>query len=243
MALIFHCFHAERMWKDFLVIIAALWYSLLDLLSPVKCAGCELWDEWLCENCRQSCQRPWKAGRFMPGWSGPEPVWALDKYRGSARKIILTLKHDSRTDLLPWLELVGSKASQKIPKLFKTTEPICLVPAPSSWKRKLSGQEVVKTFVTYLADFANQAGQEIKVEPCLRLRLGARGQSGKDKRARLGGRQGSIRCNYKPAHPVILVDDVAATGATLQEARRAIELCGGEVLGAIVLAAPLPKEK
>lgn len=170
-------------------------------------------------------------------------MWALDKYQGRTRNLILALKHDPRKDLEPWLEAVALQAASKLPRLFKASDRICLVPAPSSWKRKLSGHEIVPKFARMLA-----AGEGKSTEtsylyfPCLRLKTGSRGQSGKDKRSRLSGRNGTMKCVSCPPHPVVLVDDVAATGATLHEARRTIEASGGQVLGAIVLAAPPPKE-
>ncbi|MFD0383755.1 ComF family protein [Streptomyces stramineus] len=38
--------------------------------------------------------------------------------------------------------------------------------------------------------------------------------------------------------PVVLVDDLMTTGASLTEAARAVSRAGGEVLGAAVVAAP-----
>ncbi|MYX59919.1 ComF family protein, partial [Streptomyces sp. SID8382] len=84
----------------------------------------------------------------------------------------------------------------------------------------------------------------VRVPAVLRQRRRVTDQSGLDARQRranvtgaLGAVPGSAR--LLAAGPVVLVDDLMTTGASLAEAARAVTAAGGLVIGAAVVAAPL----
>ena len=74
------------------------------------------------------------------------------------------------------------------------------------------------------------------------LRQGRRvaDQSGLDALARARNLEGALRVRGRPGStglPVVVVDDLVTTGASLAEAARALDGCGFVVLGAAVVAA------
>lgn len=177
----------------------------------------------------------------MPGWKGRESVWALDTYQGAARNLILTVKHNPRQDLSVWQKAVAENTAKIFPQLFGSLSQVTLVPAPSSWKRTLHGREIVGKWCQMLAGELRRRNIFAQVEPCLGLRWGARGQAGSDLGERLRGRRGQMYVRYLPPGPIVLVDDVAATGATLAEARKTLKDEGLPVIGALVWAASKPR--
>ncbi|HET8970833.1 MAG TPA: phosphoribosyltransferase family protein, partial [Candidatus Nanopelagicales bacterium] len=75
---------------------------------------------------------------------------------------------------------------------------------------------------------------------CRRLRSAGRraDQTGLDAAGRAANLRAAMRWSGRvPAGPVVLVDDIVTTGATLAEAARAVRVAGGTVLGAAVVAA------
>ncbi|WP_420711156.1 ComF family protein [Streptomyces sp. NRRL S-337] len=66
------------------------------------------------------------------------------------------------------------------------------------------------------------------------------GLSGPERRSNLAGALGVRRGAERllSGQPVVLVDDLVTTGATLAEAARAVTAAGGRVIGAAVVAAP-----
>jgi predicted amidophosphoribosyltransferase len=77
------------------------------------------------------------------------------------------------------------------------------------------------------------------LRPVRLLRPGGRvaDQVGLGRQARLDNRTGALVAARRLAgQRVLLVDDIVTTGATLLDARRAILLAGGEVIGAATVA-------
>lgn len=136
----------------------------------------------------------------------------------------------------------------------ETEEPragkVCVVPAPSRWQRRHDGRLVV-------AKLARCAARRWQISYCdaLRVRRSPRriaqvlaavrratGIGARTYRVAGFAQRASKRELITARRPltgwsVILVDDVLTTGATLSGMARAVERAGGEVIGAVTLAA------
>lgn len=228
--------------------------ELVGALLPVQCAGCLAWDQVLCPSCRALARRP-PMNADVEGHRGPLPGVFLGDYGGALRRIVLSAKHSARTDLGEFLDDAGenlvvracevlgigkarewdaareSRPSSRVPR----TE-VWVVPAPSSWKRRMRGRQVALPIAIAVArGIASSArpGTRVAVVNAVRLRLGAGSQSGKAGAQRVVGRMGAMRALAVPRASirVVAVDDVVTTGATIREMER--------VLGALDVVAAL----
>jgi predicted amidophosphoribosyltransferase len=116
------------------------------------------------------------------------------------------------------------------------------VPVPSRslsvWRR---GWVPALVLAQGVADGLNRSGVDASVVPGLRRAAATRDQVGLGLRARSTNREGTtvLRRGVLPG-PVLLVDDVLTTGASILDAERALARAGVAALGALVLAATPP---
>lgn len=215
-------------------------------LLPVQCAGCRAWDEVLCPSCRRRAQAE-PIPTVVDGARGDLPALAMGDYAGSLRHIILAAKHSSCTDLSDFLDeagarlgtalggvlgVVGSPAAAvgtsagRVPSTGSAVD-VWVVPAPSSWKRRLRGRQVALPLACAVARAlaaGARPGVRVRVVDAVRLRIGATSQSGKAGAQRTVGRMGSMRALAVPGPGVLVVavDDVVTTGATIREMERVL---------------------
>ncbi|HEV2778018.1 MAG TPA: ComF family protein, partial [Actinophytocola sp.] len=70
---------------------------LLDLVVPVRCAGCDAPDVGWCDVCAAGVRRPFAVEREATA-HGP-PAFALGRYEGAARRAVIGYKERGRRDL------------------------------------------------------------------------------------------------------------------------------------------------
>lgn len=204
----------------------------LTVLSPVQCAGCGAADRALCGACR-ALLTPHPRQRDTPG--GLLVVSAL-AYDGVARRVILALKEQGRTDAAGTLATALAAAILSAAAAVVTGEVELVVPPSSRAGRRRRGFDPVSTLLDH-------AGFPPPSPVLLRSRSTA-AQKSLDREHRAANTVGSLAARGPlKGRTFLVVDDVLTTGATLDETVRAISVAGGSVLvGAVVAFTPLRSE-
>ena len=190
--------------------------SILDLVVPNHCAGCDLPGTAWCTACAASL-RPFPVAR--PGLSG---AFALAAYAGPARRAVLAYKEKGRHELST---TIGTALAAALPAI--RAGPYVLVPAPSrpSAARARYGQHMVAV-ARACARALTRAGHPASVLPALRLSGRVRDSVGLDAHARAANLNGRLRCVAPTPPTAVLLDDVITTGATAVACSAALKTAG-----------------
>jgi predicted amidophosphoribosyltransferase len=209
--------------------------ALLDawgVVAPTSCSGCGAPDRALCPSCRLAL-----APVVRPARRGDFHAWAALEYSGMVRSVIGAYKDGGRTDAaralsVPLRSAVLAALSDRSATGRDAGQgpgTVQLVSVPSSreaWRAR--GFSPVELILRRARLRTTPILQQVALS---RDQVGlGREERGANKRETLAARRplGGLRC--------LLVDDILTTGATLLEARRAVEQAGGIVVGAAVLA-------
>ncbi len=182
--------------------------------------------------------------------TGAGQVWAAVEWEGVAREVVLGHKERG---LLALAEPLGRWLADAVAALVEDqalTGPVLLVPVPSRAAAvRARGQDATRRTCAQAARDLGARGVPTAVAPLLRLRAGVRDQAGLDRDERARNLEGAMSCPARllrrgsrrhPRGHLVICDDVATTGATLREARRALGAVGLAVAGAAVVAAVPP---
>ena len=196
--------------------------QLLETLLPSTCVGCRKVGRTICSNCLGVLEpSPRAVSRGITGWS------AID-YGKVATNAINAFKEHGRTALvgefcrlLDGIELPANAVLVGLPSSASATRKRGFVPAELladrlARRRSLKSAHAL-VFSRKIADQAKLSREERAVNLADSMLA-------------------------KPLHgPVILVDDVVTTGASLREAARAMAAAGNQVAGFITIAETILK--
>ncbi|MGH3693282.1 MAG: ComF family protein [Pseudonocardiaceae bacterium] len=231
--------------------------TLLDLLLPIVCGGCGVPGAELCSGCEALLRDPTRV--YPPCCHLGPPVYALGTYHGHLRTALLSYKERGRRDLaaplgaalaaaLLQLRVLDADCGETRPgnRSLHPERPrlgeVWLVPVPSrgSAAARRGGQHV-EVVARRAAGVLAGLGVVVAVAPALRMASGVRdsvGLAAPARQANLAGRVLPRRAGLPPTGtPVVLVDDVATTGATAAACTAALRRTGVTVPAIVVLAA------
>ncbi|MGH3472251.1 MAG: ComF family protein [Nocardioidaceae bacterium] len=216
----------------------------LDLLLGGACVGCAAPGPSLCPSCRRSLGgRP---RRVIPSPCPPRlpATFAVSAYDGVARSAVVVHKEEG---WLPLARPLGAALSLSVLAVLARSQDadvreLVLVPVPSSRQSvRARGHDPLLRISRACAAAIRHEGVPTRVSTALRVRRPVADQTGLTAPERQRNLAGAFGC--RPAvrrlvdTPVVIIDDIITTGATLGEAARVLSGASVRVLGAGVIAA------
>ncbi len=223
--------------------------DILDLVYPPLCLSCgkfedayeslicpECWDEVeefktaFCLGCRQSIESGMRCGECPPETAGP--VLALGRYTDPLKEIVHQFKYKGYRRLGAEL---AERLTDKYASFLKRLKIDVIVPVPlHSYRRKRRGFNQAGI----LADIIGRR-MEVPVESGSLIKARrTRDQARLDPNRRKTNISGAFEVagSILRAKRVLVVDDVMTTGATMDEAARALKESGARPVGFSVVA-------
>jgi ComF family protein len=200
--------------------------SVLDVVFPAGCVGCGAPPAALCQGCLT---------RALPAAAAPPPAgidwWvAAFAYEGAVREALARVKYRNARSPLPVLAAALADRIRAGP-----TGPVDLVTWPPTTAARRRGRGFDQA--EHLAR-AVGCTLGVPVRACL-SRSGGTSQTGRSAAERHRGPAFGVRAGAVTGRRVLLVDDVATTGATLAAAARSLRSAGAlRVTGATVARTP-----
>ncbi|QYH35638.1 ComF family protein [Salinibacterium sp. M195] len=212
----------------FLALVRDAIRDALAVVMPVECAGCHALDRALCGECARNLV----AAPTVHSTPRHVRVYAALRYEGPVRRVLLAFKNNHRTDqaralsqvLLPALlraigEMAGGESAQST---------VQIVAVPSSKRAfRLRGYHPMSLVLR---------AASIRHSPVLRVTKATTSQKSLSALERATNVQGAFVATRRlGGERFIVVDDVLTTGATIDEALRAISAAGGVVIAAATI--------
>jgi predicted amidophosphoribosyltransferase len=202
-----------------------MWAAAADLLWPTSCPSCGHAGTW-CEPCRPDVAL---TGRIVL-LEGAVPVAAADGYAGAMAGAIRAWKLGGQRALLSCL---ADHLAEAVVHLLAPPAGFCLVPVPArSASLRRRGEDLVGRLA--MATCGQLADCEVR--PALGWQRTVAEQVGGNPWQRSRNLAGAMVAQ-PVGGPVVVIDDVLTTGATLGEAVRALRAAGCTPVAGAVLAA------
>lgn len=208
-------------------------YPFLDLIYPNRCPGCHKPAVSICESCKIFWEKPPISIKLNKNSVSVLSVFSVAQYRNEVRAVLLAYKEDGEREAGKVLTEALLQARRGI-----INHSVCtFVPIPSNPK------SVRRRGRDFMLDLCNQVAIQSgdKVLSIMKVKRDVQDQSKLNERERSQNLVGAFDCTPKNLKllvkfPIILVDDLLTTGATLREAQRALRQRGVIPIGAITAA-------
>lgn len=228
------------------------WRHIIGTILPRGCAGCGKPDETLCETCTQALHTP--VAYPLPNTLTGHGI-ACGTYEGPVRHAILSWKDHNDTEIDTPLgdaltDLFDTTATHTTALLDTHPNGLGIVPAPSTpHSTRRRGRRQLDPLAQTLATHCRTHGYpHTTVLPLLRTD-NARGKSvqttgARDRMRRINGHVTIDKHIHAatPPMPLILLDDIVTTGATMGACAHTLTEAGYDVLTALALAYTPPKD-
>jgi len=207
---------------------------LNELIFPSRCISCGVIGISLCSQCR----RGWNLHRYFTTIRDESEselrVVSSVAYSPIAQKILLAAKesHIKRAD-----QLLADAIEHSIKFVLREEFVEYLIPIPS---RASATRTRGRQFVEAITERPSH-NLSIPIAPIITHGRKVRDQSGLSHDQRRNNLQGAFVVTHKLGvrGKALLIDDLVTTGATLNEAARALRYAGIEVIGAVTAAVAL----
>ena len=208
--------------------------GLVNLIYPPKCLLCDkkIGNESLCQECKKLWKPfPYKLTDFN------FPTYASIRYNRVAMKMVLLAKEEGNRSAQ---ELLATAINTSITKLISGSDKeISLVPIPTSIKPyRRRGINPILELASRTCTQMQRSNQEINIAQLLEVRKSLKDQTGLTNLERLRNLAGAFQVKSQidsesfESRPLIVIDDVVASGSTLREAVRALKERNLTVIGA-----------
>ncbi len=195
---------------------------ILDLLFTPICLGCKKLGDHVCRDCLNRLKI---VNRH--DLAGIEDLICASDYLGWLRDQVIAYKSGEYQNATGLAQVLISKCLSELPGYS-------LVPIPSS-PEKIKNREI--DTIGHITQKIQNLLPSVSVSPVLKLTKNLPDQVGLTKAQRLKNLQAAFTCIKTLTKPVILVDDVVTTGATLTSAAHTLLKCGAPKVYAVGLCA------
>jgi predicted amidophosphoribosyltransferase len=209
--------------------------ALSELIFPSRCLGCRQLGIGICSQCRASWHpHIYRSNVFASGISFP--VYSAVAYSLVAQKVLLGAKEAALHDAD---QLIHQALTHSLAYFYSEIGIADLVPIPS---RKINTRKRGR-------DFILEQTYELSQQPSVQVRAilsharRVKDQTTLNSRSREINLSQSMKCanHVEPSNiPVIIIDDLVTSGATLREAGRALSAAGYKVIGAVTACVAKP---
>jgi len=225
-------------WSGVVAGLGARVDDLLDLVLGGRCAGCDRPGRALCRDCAREFEGRVFAARPDPAPLELPPVFALARYEGVVRSVLLAHKERGRTRLAKPL---GAALGRVLATTAGPGDVVVIVPSRRAAIRT-RGYDPLARIARHAVANSRLLGRPLRICPALALARPVADQVGLSAAARVANLSGAMTvrrgfASYLAGRTIVLLDDVVTTGATLAEAARALRDVGGRVRAAVVVAA------
>ena len=196
--------------------------SLQQLIYPSICLVCQKSHHLICPSCISTWQQPIKTGQIKN-----IPIYFSAYYNNESAKIILSAKENGNIVASQILANAISNTIGKVIYDFNLQERITLTTIPSrKFAIRKRGKDHINELAADVISLAKAEGIDISQLNLIKINKNLQDQSKLNKAERAANLSGAYLAVSPESAPknLIIIDDLITTGASVQEAVRALSI-------------------